>query len=93
MDKRPRWQLEAACRSFPAELFFPVGTSDIARADRERAKGVCRQCPVRAECLQFALDTNQEFGVWGGLSEDERRVLMPVGRPRPRSRVTLVASR
>lgn len=70
---KPRWQMEAACRFFPSDLFFSVGTSDSARADQERAKAVCRTCPVREECLDYALASNQEFGVWGGLSEDERR--------------------
>jgi len=41
----------------------------------EAAKDVCDQCPVKAPCLQFALETNQDSGIWGGTSEDERRRL------------------
>ncbi len=72
---KPRWQTQAACRFFPSDLFFSVGSSDVARADQEEAKTVCRMCPVQAECLEYALSINQEFGVWGGMSEDERRAL------------------
>ncbi len=75
VSSKPRWQAEAACRFFPSDLFFSVGTSEGARADQERAKAVCRTCPVQSECLDYALVSNQEFGVWGGLSEDERRAL------------------
>jgi len=54
-------------------LFFPIGTTGIALDQIDAAKRVCDQCPVTAECLEFALATNQEAGVWGGLTEDERR--------------------
>ncbi|MFF1284343.1 WhiB family transcriptional regulator [Streptomyces sp. NPDC058299] len=56
-------------------MFFPVGEGVIATAQAERAKLVCRRCPVRDDCLQFALATGQDSGVWGGLTEDERRAL------------------
>ena len=91
MESTSHWQREAACRSFPPELFFPRGTSDIAQADRDRAKVVCSGCSVRQQCLEFALETGQEFGVWGGLSEDERLALMPAGRARPRARAAVVS--
>ena len=90
MEPKAQWQRQAECRSFPPELFFPRGTSDAAQADRDRAKAVCRRCPVRAACLEFALETRQEFGVWGGLSEDERLALVPAGPVRPRARAVVV---
>ncbi len=69
------WQVNALCRTdAPAELFFPVGTSGPAVAQAEAAKAVCRRCPVREECLSWALDV-LEFGVAGGLDEEERRVV------------------
>ncbi|WP_374198573.1 WhiB family transcriptional regulator [Streptomyces scabiei] len=55
------------------ELFFPIGSTGPALEQIEAAKQVCNGCPVRAECLEFALDTNQDSGVWGGTSEDKRR--------------------
>ena len=67
------WRDRAACRDTSPELFFPIGTTGRgARPDRRRQARV-RQCPVAHECLEFALATNQEAGVWGGLTEDERR--------------------
>jgi WhiB family redox-sensing transcriptional regulator len=69
------WQRRAACRTLPTKLFFATGTSDIARWDQERAKAVCKTCPVRNDCLEFALETGEAFGVWGGLNADERGVL------------------
>ena len=69
------WRHRAECRTADPELFFPVGTTGVALVDIEAAKAVCAACEVRAECLQFALSTNQESGVWGGTSEEERRAL------------------
>lgn len=69
------WRHRAACREEDPELFFPIGNTGPALLQIEEAKAVCRRCPVREECLQFALETGQDAGVWGGLSEDERRAL------------------
>jgi WhiB family redox-sensing transcriptional regulator len=69
------WQNHALCRDEDAELFFPIGTTGPAELQLEEAKGVCRQCTVTTHCLNFALDTGQTDGVWGGLGEDERRGL------------------
>jgi WhiB family redox-sensing transcriptional regulator len=52
----------------------------MADAQVERAKAVCKSCPVRRECLQFALATRQSDGIWGGMSERERRVAHARGR-------------
>lgn len=74
---RRNWRALAACRHTEPELFFPAasaGTVDLSNAQAERAKAVCRACPVRRECLQFALATRQSYGIWGGMSERERRV-------------------
>ena len=69
------WRERAACRVVDPELFFPVGTTSPALVQIEQAKAVCRRCPVSAPCLAFALQTGQDTGVWGGLSEHERRKL------------------
>jgi WhiB family redox-sensing transcriptional regulator len=71
------WRKEAACRFSPPDLFFPVGRTGPAISQIEAAKAVCRTCPSQSACLEFALATNQESGVWGGTSEDERRSLRP----------------
>ncbi len=64
---RPDWRQQAACRDLATALFFPVGNSDITRADEARAKAVCQDCAVSEDCLAFALVTDQSYGVWGGL--------------------------
>lgn len=69
------WREDAACRQTDPELFFPSGHSGIALDHIEAAKAVCGACPVRRPCLRFAIETNQEAGIWGGLDEDERRRL------------------
>jgi WhiB family redox-sensing transcriptional regulator len=59
-------------------LFFgPDAEFVTARRDREaKAKAICARCPVKAECLEYALDTREAFGVWGSLNEDERRAIL-----------------
>jgi WhiB family redox-sensing transcriptional regulator len=69
------WRHRAACRDEDPELFFPIGNSGPALLQIDEAKAVCRRCTVADNCLRFALDTGQDAGVWGGLSEDERRAL------------------
>jgi WhiB family transcriptional regulator, redox-sensing transcriptional regulator len=82
-DQPMEWLDYAACRGSDPELFFPA--SDIsARAGRtqvEAAKQVCRRCLVKGACLSWAFENGQEAGIWGGLSEEERRRLRR--RPTP----------
>ena len=70
-----RWLNEARCLNEDPELFFPVGNTGPALEQIEKAKSICRQCNVSAQCLEYASRENQDTGVWGGLSEDERRSL------------------
>lgn len=69
------WRHRSACLDEDPELFFPIGNTGPALAQVEEAKAVCRRCDVVETCLREALDTRQDAGVWGGLSEDERRNL------------------
>ncbi len=69
------WRADASCRSVDPDLFFPVGTTGMALGQIDQAKAVCRGCVARQSCLEFALATNQESGIWGGTAEDERRKL------------------
>ena len=64
------WQEEALCAQTDPEAFFP----EKGGSTRE-AKRVCQVCPVRAECLDYALANDERFGIWGGMSERERRRL------------------
>lgn len=69
------WRESAACRNVEPELFFPIGNTGGAVHQIESAKKVCRECDALEPCLEFALATNQESGVWGGTGEEERRKL------------------
>lgn len=69
LDDDP-WQAGALCAQTDPEEFFPE-RGGSARP----AKSVCAQCPVRQECLEYALENDERFGIWGGLSEYERRPL------------------
>ena len=69
------WRARAACRDTDPDLFFPVGTTGPAIEQIDAAKAVCGECDVNEQCLEFALATNQDSGVWGGTSEEERRKL------------------
>ncbi|MDQ3896699.1 MAG: WhiB family transcriptional regulator [Actinomycetota bacterium] len=67
------WRSKAACTGADTDLFFPGGTTGEALVRIERAKVICRSCPCCDACLDFAIRTNQEFGVWGAASEEDRR--------------------
>jgi len=64
------WQADALCAQTDPEAFFP----EKGGSTRE-AKKICESCDVRAQCLEFALKNDARFGIWGGLSERERRKL------------------
>ena len=69
------WVHRARCRDEDPELFFPIGTTGPAALQIDAAKAVCAGCEVREQCLEWALATGQDAGVWGGTSEDERRAI------------------
>ncbi len=74
------WHLNAACRGPESVLFFPPSSPE-RRDERElreaRAKAICAQCDVRQDCLDFALRVREPHGIWGGLTEAERRRRLP----------------
>jgi WhiB family redox-sensing transcriptional regulator len=76
------WMTEGACREHPAETFFPSDGVGVGVARR-----ICADCPVKAPCLDYALDNRIEHGVWGGTSERGRRLMA-----RERRRTELAAS-
>jgi len=65
-----QWKLKGSCRGLDADLFFPD-----RGASTRLAKSVCRKCPVQEECLEYAVNNREKFGIWGGLSERERRAI------------------
>lgn len=74
-ERATDWRDKAACRTADPAVFFPIGTTGPAVQQAEKAKAVCRGCPVVTECLDWALNSGEENGIWGGLTEDARRSL------------------
>jgi WhiB family redox-sensing transcriptional regulator len=77
------WQSKAVCRNVDPEIFFLPDNSRMG--DRTRrinaAKEICKTCPVISECLAYALDIKETYGIYGGMSEEERRrILLRRGR-------------
>ncbi len=80
-----RWRDVAACRDTSPDLFFPIGSTGVALDQIDEAKQVCRSCEAQDECLEYALVSNQDSGVWGGASEDERRQIRKARRAAARA--------
>ena len=80
---RPKWMRKKNCFDEPVDTFYPA-PGDVERL--RRAKGICKDCEVRQDCLQFTLDTNERFGIWGGKSARERSLILRAQRllARPR---------
>ena len=76
---RQPWQERAACAGEIGVLFYPPMRAEkkAVRLRREaHAISVCQQCPVREECLQYAIDHDERYGIWGGLTDRERRLAL-----------------
>lgn len=78
------WQAQAACRGMPSARFFHPWNERGGERDRRiaQAKQICARCPVVDSCLQHALQAHEMYGIWGGLSEDERLALLNPRRHR-----------
>jgi len=83
VPKQEEWRSDAACRGADLDLFFPISDDDAGPA-----KAICATCPVRDACLEWAIATHQEDGVFGGLNAAERRRL----RRRRRSAARITAA-
>jgi WhiB family redox-sensing transcriptional regulator len=68
-----RFKNPTACRDVDTNIFFPVDDHRMQQQQIDDAKAICRECPARMECLEFAIATNQKFGIWGGTTDKERR--------------------
>ncbi|MET7285286.1 WhiB family transcriptional regulator [Streptomyces sp. NPDC005573] len=71
----PTWQAQALCAQTGADFFFPEPGSSVREAKR-----ICGLCEMRSACLEYALDNDERFGVWGGMSEQERLTLRRASR-------------
>ncbi len=76
------WQLQGSCREADPTLFFhPEGERGPARRNRDAAaKAICATCPVMAQCREHALIVREPYGVWGGLTEDDREAVYAATR-------------
>ena len=76
------WQLQGSCRQVNPEVFFhPEGERGPARRDRDAAAvAICQACPVMVQCRAHALAVREPYGVWGGMTEDEREAAYTRGR-------------
>jgi WhiB family transcriptional regulator, redox-sensing transcriptional regulator len=68
------WDL-AACQAADPDLFFPITRVGVAAIETSRAKAICARCAIRRRCLDYALASGERHGIWGGTTEDERRVI------------------
>ena len=77
---RPEWMLRAQCVDMDMNIFFP-GPGRLGAADTRKAVAICRQCPVRTDCLNYALEHPDMAGVWGGTSHRERNRMLKSATP------------
>jgi WhiB family redox-sensing transcriptional regulator len=76
----PEWMADASCASTDPDAFFPEKGGST-----RMAKLICSRCPVAAECLDYALDNGEKFGIWGGVSERDRRKIQHALHPDPKA--------
>lgn len=79
LDTDARWQDRAACKGMDPTIFFGPEHAENVKEKRDRedaAKEVCMTCPVKHDCLEYALEAREAYGIWGGLTELERKALL-----------------
>jgi WhiB family transcriptional regulator, redox-sensing transcriptional regulator len=74
-DSRAGWWSHAACSTSDPELFFPISSSGPAVTQVRRAKAICARCEIQQPCFEYALAAGSIQGIWGGTTEEERRLL------------------
>lgn len=86
--RHPNWTEEAACRGMGPDRFYPTDSEDDDDTEvAVAAKAVCESCPVREDCLTTAIETREQYGIWGGMtSRERRRMIRRARRARARNR-------
>ncbi|MBV9384132.1 MAG: WhiB family transcriptional regulator [Streptosporangiaceae bacterium] len=72
-DYASDWREAGACLSADPDLFYPISTTGLALAQIAKARTICSRCEVRRQCLEFAMETGDMHGIWGGTTPEERR--------------------
>ncbi|MFE0453672.1 WhiB family transcriptional regulator [Streptomyces sp. NPDC058914] len=90
-DHASSWRERAACLHEDPDLFFPIGNTGPTLHQIDAAKAVCGRCPVVEQCLEWAVRVGQADGIWGGMTESERRALTRRETPRDKDTVTKAA--
>ncbi|MFH8735919.1 WhiB family transcriptional regulator [Streptomyces sp. NPDC017964] len=85
------WRERAACLRVDPDLFFPIGHSGPALTQIDEAKAVCGSCPVLEQCLGWAVSVGQVEGIWGGMTESERRAIRRHDARRGKEMITKAA--
>ncbi|GLZ08549.1 transcriptional regulator WhiB [Actinomadura sp. NBRC 104412] len=94
VENEEHWSDHAICRGEDPDLFFPIGYSaPILREQERRAKAICANCPVTADCLAWALKVGEPDGIWGGTTPEERRHLRRSADAPPRRRLPAIVVR
>lgn len=86
LESDARWQDRAACKELDSAIFFGPDQAETVKEKRDRedaAKVFCRTCPVRVECLEYAIGHREPYGIWGGMTELERKQELRRRGPRP----------
>lgn len=75
-DKPDDWREQSKCRDYDPEMWFPVSSGPERQVQVAMAAAICRRCPVQWDCGNWALDTGEQFGIWGGMDEAQRRGIL-----------------
>ncbi|WP_067814707.1 WhiB family transcriptional regulator [Actinomadura kijaniata] len=93
-ENEEHWSDRAICRGADPEIFFPIGYgAPVLQAQIQAAKAICRNCPVVADCLSWALRVGEPDGVWGGTTPEERRYLRRTSDAPARRRLPTIVVR
>jgi WhiB family redox-sensing transcriptional regulator len=83
------WRAAGACRTADPDLFFPVAVGGAANPQVNRALQICGGCPVKQQCLDFAMRTREQAGIWGGTTPEDRLRVLRTRHRRPARRTRL----
>ncbi len=75
LEVEPTWRQDALCHGMGSDLFYPVGTTGAAVEQIAAAKSICQNCIAKLACLDFAMQNDEQYGIWGETTQQERHQL------------------